>query len=284
MYKVLEALRKPGESNEALANRLHIEINHRADGKVDPTDLSRTFSDRGFARIAEGLRSWAQANPQEWLSILASSRDEGLWDEYRDLMFLTEGFWRETHEAMKRAADEGATQPLAGAPPTGGAVRLANEVWVLAGEPAELDNAREREFSALRMRMGQRMVYWLPMTDGPAIAARLVTEFRFTGLLDDETLDERLFVVLGPDVIGHLVPLAINDPHGEGAMGFTGTRHETGNVRVTVVPQRITSQSVRWLRGVYMSLLRSPRFTTRDGAQWRLVRGSEALEFERSPV
>jgi len=278
MYKVLEALRKPGESNESLAARLGIEINVRKDGRPDQTDLSRTFSERSFVRIADGLRRWAREHPQEWIALLASSKDANLWDEFRDLLFLTEGFWRDAHHHMKAAADAGTVRPLEGAPAAGDHLRLANEVWLITGEPAELDNAREREFSALRMRMGQRLVYWLPTTGGAALASRLAKEFRFTGYVDEETLNERMYVVLGPDVVGHLVPLAINDPHGEGAMGFTGTRHETGNVRVTVVPQQITNQAVRWLRGVYMELLQSRDFRTADGASWRLLTGGEARD------
>jgi hypothetical protein len=276
MYRVLEALREPGESNEALAERLGIEINRRSDGRPDQTDLSRTFSDRGFARIAAGLRAWAMEHPEQWLQMLASGKDAALWDEFADLLFLTERFWAVAHNTLRSMAEQGAAAPASGDDDI--MHRLSNELWVITSDPAELDNAREREFSALRMRQGQRIVYWLPTTGGLDLARRVYTEFSFTGLVPEDAMNERLFFVLGPDVMGELLPLAINDPHGEGVLGVTGSRHETGNVRVTVVPQQITNRAARWMRGIYMDLLRNSELTTEDGCRWRLVRGREVHE------
>ncbi len=274
MYRVLEALRQPDESNESLAERLGIEINRRADtGKPDVTDLSRTFSDKSFRRILEGLRSWAIAHPEEWFRMLASSREGALWNEYKDLLFISEDFWAPAHQALKQAYDAGHLDGV----PEGAqfASRLKNETWIVTGDTSAVDVAREREFSALRIRIGHRFVYWLPKSEAEGLARRILAEFRFTKIVDAEQLEAGCWFIIGPDSMGYTPNFAISSPHGEYPICVTGTRNEASNIRVLVMPEQIATRTVRWMRGIYIELVDRGTHTTPDGFEWRLLRASE---------
>lgn len=270
MYRALEALRQPDETNEALAARLGIEVNRRADtGRVDLTDLSRTFSDKGFRRITSALREWARANGERWLRMLASSRDGALWDEYKDLLFISEDFWRPAHERLLAMWKAGQLDRLPD--DIQFRDRLAGETWVVSGEPSVVDNARDREFCALRMRLGQRFVFWLPASEGRQIAERIATEFRFSEILDEPHIEDGLRFVLGPDTLGAMPPLSVSSPHGEHPITLTGTRTDASNIRLIALPESLTTRTVAWMRGVYIDLARDGRAVTADGFQWVML-------------
>lgn len=270
MYRVLEALREPDETNEALATRLGIEVNRRADtGKVDQTDLSRTFSDKGFRRVTGALRAWAKAHGEQWLRMLASSRDGALWDEYKDLLYISEDFWRPAHERLRAMWKAGELTDL----PSDIQFRdrLADETWVVTGEPSIIENARDREFCALRIRLGQRFIFWLPTSDGRLIAERIADELRFGDILEERHLNDGVRFVYGPDTLGGMPGLAISCPHGEHPISTIGTRADASNIRLMVLPESITTRTVAWLRGVYIDLSRDGRATTADGFEWRML-------------
>jgi hypothetical protein len=274
MYRVLEALRRADESNEALAARLGVEVNRRADsGKVDQTDLSRTFSDKGFRRVCGGLRTWAMSNAEQWMRMLASSRDGAMWDEYKDLLYISEDFWRPAHEALLAAWKAGTLDELSA--DTQFSDRLRNETWILTGEPSIIDNARDREFTALQMRMDKRYVFWLPASEGPAIASRIAGEFAFSEIVDEARLQHGLRFVFGPDTLGGMPTMTFSDPHGEYPLGLTGTRTDASNIRLTVMPESMTTRTVSWLRGIYLKLARDNATTTPDGFEWRMLTASD---------
>jgi hypothetical protein len=270
MYRILEALREPDETNEALANRLGIEINRRADtGKVDQTDLSRTFSDKGFRRVTGGLRAWAKANAERWLRMLASSREGALWDEYKDLLYISEDFWRPAQDRLRAMWEAGELDELP--EDIQFRDRLAGETWVVTGEPSIIENARDREFCALRIRLGQTFVFWLPASDGEMIAERIVTELRFGKILEERHLEAGVRFVFGPDTLGGMPGISISSPHGEHPISTIGTRADASNIRVMVLPESITTRTVAWMRGVYIDLARDGRAVTPDGFEWRML-------------
>jgi len=274
MYRILEALRAPDETNEALASRLGIEVNRRADtGKVDQTDLSRTFSDKGFRRVTAGLRAWAKANGERWLRMLASSREGALWDEYKDLLYISEDFWRPAQDRLRAMWEAGELDELPN--DIQFRDRLVGETWVVPGEPCFLDNARAREFCALRIRLGQTFVFWLPKSEGRMIAERIATELRFGKILEDHHLEHGVRFIFGPDTLGGMPGLSISTPHGEQPIGTIGTRADASNIRLMVLPESITTRTVSWMRGVYIDLARDGRAVTPDGFEWTMLTPKE---------
>ncbi|MFG0275616.1 MAG: hypothetical protein ACF8QF_11210, partial [Phycisphaerales bacterium] len=270
MYRVLEALRQPEETNEALATRLGIEVNRRADtGKVDQTDLSRTFSDKGFRRVCAGLRAWAKANGEEWLRMLASSREGALWDEYKDLLYISEDFWRPAHDRLRAMWDAGELNELPA--DIQFRDRLAGESWVVTGEPSVIDNARDRELCALRIRLNQQFVFWLPSSEGRMIAGRILGELRFTEILTEDHIERGVRFVLGPDTLGAMPPFSVSSPHGEHPIAMTGMRTDASNIRLMALPESMTTRTVTWMRGVYIDLARTGAATTPDGFRWRML-------------
>jgi len=279
MYRILEALREPDETNEHLASRLGVEVNRRTDtGKVDQTDLSRTFSDKGFRRICAGLRRWARDNAEQWLRMLASSREGALWDEYKDLLFISEDFWRPAHERLRAAWEAGELNRL----PEDIQLRqrLTEETWVVTGEPSVVDNARDREFCALRMRIGQRFIFWLPASDGRRIARRIVTEFRFSEILEPKHIEHGLRFILGPDTLGGMPMFSVSAPHGESPVILVGSRTDASNIRLMALPESQTTRTVAWMRGVYIELKHAGRATTTDGFRWVMLAPSDIDELD----
>lgn len=270
MYRVLEALRQPEETNEALAARLGIEVNRRADtGKVDQTDLSRTFSDKGFRRVCAGLRAWAKGHGEEWLRMLASSREGALWDEFKDLLYISEDFWRPAHDRLRAMWDAGELDDLPA--DIQFRDRLAGESWIVTGEPSVIDNARDREFCALRIRLNQRFVFWLPSSEGAMIARRILGELRFTEIVEEAHLEDGLRFILGPDTLGAMLPFSVSSPHGEHPIALTGMRTDASNIRLITLPESMTTRTVAWMRGVYIGLARDGAATTPDGFEWRML-------------
>jgi len=275
MYRVLESLRKPDETNEQLAARLGIEVNRRGStGKIDQTDLSRTFSDKWFRRVCAGLKKYAMEHPEEWLLLLASARAGSLWDEFKDLIFLSEDFWKPSQDLLVEALESGKLTGLPKGIQLG--QRLKAETWIVTGEPSVLESAGEREFSTARIKIGHRFVYWLPKGEGQALARRIVAEFRFSGVLSSEELNHGLWFIYGPETLGYMPAFAISSPHSERALGLTGTRNEASNIRLIVLPEQLTTRTISWMRGVYIELVEHDVTTTADGFEWRLVKGEEA--------